>query len=300
MTAAFDEDFRTNRREFPTGYSMNRRTDAPAHGNPGPASNGDDSQDLQLDIDANYAVEIAPDIFWVGFYDEHEQLHCNPYLIRQGNESILIDPGSVPDFPVVARKVFSIVPAESISTFILQHQDPDLCAAVPIFEDLKASYEHQVISVKSTSYFVHHYGVKGELIRLDLKAGQPLKYKTPSGRELHFYWTPYAHSFGAMMTYDVTSGALFTSDILGGLGADWELYHNDAALKNMKQFMQLIMPTNQIMRYSLKLIEKINPQLICPQHGQIIPGADYPAIMRTLWDLPCGIDLIDDPLLQNL
>ncbi|MCR9142454.1 MAG: hypothetical protein NXI24_09400 [bacterium] len=263
-----------------------------------PAANP--AQDLELDIDANYAVEIAPDVYWVGFYDQHEQLHCNPYLIRHDGDSILIDPGSVPDFPVVARKVFSIIPAESISTFILQHQDPDLCAAVPIFEDLKPDYHHKVISVQSTSYFVHHYGVKGELIRLSLSAGEAYEYETGSGRKLQFYWTPYAHSFGAMMTFDVASGCLFTSDILGGLGAEWELYHNDQALDNMKSFMQLIMPSNQVLRYSLRLIEQVGARLICPQHGQIIQAEDLPRIVESLWDLPCGMDLIDDPILRNL
>lgn len=256
--------------------------------------------ELQLDIDANYAVEIAPGIYWVGFFDEHEQLHCNPFLIRHNDESILIDPGSVPDFPVVARKVFSIAPAESISTFILQHQDPDLCAAVPIFEDLKTERNHDILSVKETSYFIHHYGVKGTLQRLDLKPGKALPYSTPGGRELHFYLTPYAHSFGAMMTYDVASGALFTSDILGGLGAEWELYHNDQALENMKRFMQIIMPENRILRYCLRMIADIKPTIICPQHGQMIKAADFPAILEALWDLPCGIDLIDDPLFLEM
>ena len=256
--------------------------------------------DIRIDIDTNYAVEIAPDVHWVGFYDEDEKLHCNPYLIRNNPDSILIDAGSVPDFPVVARKVFSIVSADSISTFVLQHQDPDLCAAVPIFEDLKTNQNHSVISVKSTSYFIHHYGVKGDLVRLDLKAGTALDYTTPGGRQLQFYWTPYAHSFGAMMTYDVKSGALFTSDILGGLGADWELYHNDRALENMKSFMQMIMPNNRILRYCLLLIKKVNARLICPQHGQIIKGEDFPRIAEVLWDLPCGMDLIDDPLLNEI
>jgi flavorubredoxin len=258
------------------------------------------SQDLQLEIDANYAVEIAPDVYWVGFYDEHEKLHCNPYLIRHNGDSILIDPGSVPDFPVVARKVFSIIPVESISTFILQHQDPDLCASVPIFEDLKGNLNHDVISVSATAYFVHHYGVKGNLVRLDLPAGRALDYTTPGGRELSFIWTPYAHSFGAMMTYDKASGVLFSSDILGGLGVEWELYHNEQALLNMKSFMQLIMPTNRILRYSLRLIQSFGAKLICPQHGQIIHAKDLPAIVDALWDLPCGLDRIEDSVLREI
>ncbi|MFO1479522.1 MAG: hypothetical protein U1F40_04915 [Turneriella sp.] len=88
---------------------------------------------VELQIDTTHAVEIAKNVYWIGFYDEEEKLHCNPFLIKNGPETILIDPGSLPHFPVVARKAFALASADSISSIVLQHQDPDLCAAVPIF-----------------------------------------------------------------------------------------------------------------------------------------------------------------------
>jgi len=42
------------------------------------------------------AVEIAPGIFWVGFYDAPSGLHCNPYLIVDEDEAVVIDGGSRP------------------------------------------------------------------------------------------------------------------------------------------------------------------------------------------------------------
>ena len=33
---------------------------------------------MEREIDTDHAVEIAPHIFWVGFYDQGEKLHCNP------------------------------------------------------------------------------------------------------------------------------------------------------------------------------------------------------------------------------
>ncbi|MCB1319133.1 MAG: hypothetical protein KDK34_02705, partial [Leptospiraceae bacterium] len=47
------------------------------------------------EIDFTRPVTIAPDIFWVGIYLENDPFQCHPYLIRNGNESILIDPGSM-------------------------------------------------------------------------------------------------------------------------------------------------------------------------------------------------------------
>ncbi|PJZ30574.1 hypothetical protein CH378_06795 [Leptospira kmetyi] len=249
-----------------------------------------------MEIDTNYAVEIAEDVYWIGFYDERESLHCNPYMIKNGESTILIDPGSIPDFPVVARKIFSLVAPDSIETIILQHQDPDLCANVPIFEDLRGDTQVQLIAETRTVYLIKHYGVKGSVVRI----GDSLTdFETPSGRKLQFISTPFAHSPGAMITYDVKSKVLFTSDILGGLGNEWALYHDARALDNMKAFMQAYIPSNLALRYALLRIQSFDADVIAPQHGQIIRKEQLPAIIDELWNLPCGLDLIKDEMIQK-
>ncbi len=46
--------------------------------------------------DYNYSgpIEVDSGIFWVGFADDNAGLHCNPYLIVEEDEAILIDGGS--------------------------------------------------------------------------------------------------------------------------------------------------------------------------------------------------------------
>ena len=254
---------------------------------------------VELQIDTTHAVEIAKNVYWFGFYDEEEKLHCNPFLIKNGPETILIDPGSLPHFPVVARKAFALASADSISSIVLQHQDPDLCAAVPIFEDLRENAQMDIYCAVGTSYLIHHYGIKGTYRTIPNKIGA-YNLKTKGGRDLDFYWTPYAHSFGAMMTHDKATNTLFTSDILGGVGSSWALYHDQPALDNMKAFMQLIMPSNKILRYALQMIRDIDPEIAAPQHGQILRRRDIAEVIAFLWDLPCGIDLIDDPRLKTV
>ena len=60
------------------------------------------------------AIEIAPQIYWVGVYDPKAHFHCNPYLLVNGGESVLFDPGPMPHFPTIARKVSSVVKFEDI------------------------------------------------------------------------------------------------------------------------------------------------------------------------------------------
>lgn len=256
-----------------------------------------DTQELNLEIDTNYAVEIAEGVYWVGFYSEEDALHCNPYLIKTKENAVIIDPGSVPDFPIVARKVFSIIQPQNIDTIILQHQDPDLCAGVPIFEDMRNDYEHTIVSEVRAAYLIKHYGVKG---KLHMVTPENNTYVTSDGRELEFLTTPFAHFAGAIMTYDKTSRVLFTSDILGGLGKDWELFHSDKALQNMKTFLSLYMPSNRALRYALLKIQSVDAEIIAPQHGQIIKKEQLPMIIDALWDLQCGLDLIDDEFMKKV
>ena len=56
-------------------------------------------------IDYENPVEIAEEIYWVGFYDAQSGLHCNPYLIIDNDEAIVIDGGSRPDFATVMMKI---------------------------------------------------------------------------------------------------------------------------------------------------------------------------------------------------
>lgn len=50
-------------------------------------------------------VDIAEGVYWVGYSDENRGLHCNPYLIIEGDEAALIDGGNRDDFSTVMLKI---------------------------------------------------------------------------------------------------------------------------------------------------------------------------------------------------
>ena len=63
-------------------------------------------------------IEIDNGIFWVGATDEAGSLHCNPYLIVDHGEGVLIDPGSPLDFEAVFDNVTALIPLENIKYVI--------------------------------------------------------------------------------------------------------------------------------------------------------------------------------------
>ncbi len=49
-------------------------------------------------MDLSKPIEIAEDVFWVGYLVPNDPFQCHAYLIRNKDESILIDPGSMISF----------------------------------------------------------------------------------------------------------------------------------------------------------------------------------------------------------
>lgn len=85
-------------------------------------------------MDRLHPAEIASGIYWVGEGSQTKGLQCNPYLLIDGQEAVLIDPGSVLDFESVWENVCGLVSPDRIRYVILHHQDPDLASSVPLFE----------------------------------------------------------------------------------------------------------------------------------------------------------------------
>lgn len=240
-------------------------------------------------LDMADAVEIGDGIYWIGFFDKESQLNSNPFLIVDGDETVLIDPGSIPDFPVIMRKIIDVVNPETISTIIAAHQDPDVCGNLPVIEDVIHRADLKIVAHSTTHRLIYHYGIKSELYAVD---EHDYSLTLRSGRKLEFVYTPYLHSPGAIITYDTRSKSLFTSDIFGSLSNTANLYAGKEFPESMARWHQAIMPGNLLLRGAMDIIERMDITRILPQHGSLIPGDRIPEAISYLKNLPCGYDLI--------
>ncbi|HEX3033145.1 MAG TPA: response regulator [Bacillota bacterium] len=227
-------------------------------------------------------VELAKNVFWVGGNEQNGGLHCNPYLIVDGEEAVLIDPGSVLDFEYVYANVCSIVPLERIKYIILHHQDPDFCSSVPLFEQKGACAK--IVTHWRTETLVKYYGIKSDYYIVN-EHGFRLVLK--SGRVLGFIQTPYLHFPGAITTYDYSSKILFSSDLFGAFSYEWNLYANDDYIEKMKTFHEHYMPSNDIIRPVMEKFLTLDIAMIAPQHGSVIRN-NIEEHIKALRDLECG------------
>jgi len=227
-------------------------------------------------------VEIAHKIYWVGGSGQDGGLHCNPYLIVDEDEAVLIDPGSVLDFEYVLENIGSIVPLDKIKYVILHHQDPDLASSVPLFEQKGASFK--IVTHWRTQTIVKYYGIKSYYYIVNENG---FKLVLNSGRVLSFVQTPYLHFPGAIATYDNSSKLLFSSDLFGAFSFEWSLYAGDNYLEKMKTFHEHYMPSNEVIRPVMEVLLGMDISMIAPQHGSII-NKNIRRYIKALRDLECG------------
>ncbi len=225
---------------------------------------------------------IADGIYWVGSSQRSGALQCNPYLILDGDEAVLVDPGSVLDFEDVLKNVKSLTPIDKISYVVLHHQDPDFCASVPSFE--KEGAKFKIVTQWRAQVLIQYYGVRSDYYIVD---EHDYRLRLRSGREITFVPTPYLHFPGGFASYDSKTKTLFSSDLFGSMSTEWSLFAQDGYIEKMKTFHEHDMPSNDILRPVMETFMMMDIRTIAPQHGSVIKQ-DVIAHIRALRDLECG------------
>ncbi len=237
----------------------------------------------------NYSepVEIAEKVYWVGCKIPNDPFQCHVYLIENGDESILIDPGSRITYEETRKKIERVVPLDSVKYLICHHQDPDIVGCVEDLVKDSKTRKTVVTHWRAWALLKHHnwdvdlYEVEENTWRL--KAGD---------RKLRFIFTPYLHFPGAFCSFDENSKVLFSSDLFGAMNEEFELFASDPYdyFMKLKPFHEHYMPSNIILNNGLDKIEKLREiELIAPQHGSIIRKEFVRPIIRELRKLRCGL-----------
>jgi len=221
--------------------------------------------------DLSEAVPIAEGIYWVGFEDDAASLRCNAYLLVDGSSAVIFDPGSVPHFPVVGRKVLSIVDPGQIEAVVLSHQDPDLCGALPVLEDLIGRDDLVIAAHSRMSVLIRYYGLHGPLYDVDQHGWQ---LRLQSGRQLYFGFAPYLHAPGAIMTYDPVTKVLFSGDLGGTAVGGGPLFAGDEYGAEAAEFHRAYMPPGRTLAVLLDRLAALDIRIVAPQHGRVVVGPE--------------------------
>ena len=240
------------------------------------------------DADTRHAIKIADRIWWVGHVLDDDVFQCHVYLLEQGDQSVLFDPGSRLTFAGTLRKIEEVIPFTHIRYFVCHHQDPDIAAALPLIDQMVERDDAVVVTHWRAQALLKHYG-----LRLPFWLVDEHDWRLPLlDRELRFVFTPYAHFPGAICSFDPSTQVLFSSDLFGGFTEKPTLLaKNESHFEVLRPFHEHYMPSRDILDFAISQIERHPVQIIAPQHGSIIPPPLVPFMLEKLRHLDCGIYL---------
>lgn len=227
---------------------------------------------------------VTEDLYWVGANDHRLHLFENIHPIPRGvsyNAYLLLDEQTVLFDTVdwsacrqLLENVEHLLGERPLNYLVINHMEPDHGASIE--EVLLRWPEVKIISTEKAFMFMHQFGfqVDGHEC-IEVKEGDTYSF---GKHNVAFVGAPMVHWPEAMVTFDTTSGVLFSADAFGSFGAlDGKLFADEVNfdrdwIDDARRYL-----TNIVGKYGphiqllLKKAGGILDQIkyICPLHGPV-------------------------------
>jgi two-component system, cell cycle response regulator len=247
-------------------------------------------------MDRPRPVEIAPDTWWVGRRLTNDEFQCHAYLLVNGSDSVLLDPGSPLTIDTTMDLVSQVIDLQDIKYLVCHHPDPDIAASLPILSRVLDRDDVLVVTEWRARALLKHYGHRFEYWLVE---DHDWRMPLSDGRDLEFQLTPYLHFPGAFMSYDTGTRVLFSSDLFGGFVPDSDIlvsHDLDYILESARPFHQHYMPSTALLQAGLERVRHRWPdiEVIAPQHGHVIPKTLVAGAFAGLQRIECGVFALSD------
>lgn len=241
-------------------------------------------------------IDLGHGVWWVGMRLPNDRFQSHAYYLHHPDGGVLFDPGSPVTIEATMAKVARIADPQSIRWLVCHHPDPDIASALPWLSEVLQSDQVKVVTEWRAAALIKFYGFRFDTWLVEEHGWQlPLA----EDRVVEFQLTPYLHFPGAFVSYDRTSGILFSSDLFGGFVPDSTVLISDdlpSILQAARPFHQHYMPSSELLAAGLKRIQRRWPRINCiaPQHGHIIASGAVAGAFEGLSRLECGVFSIGD------
>ena len=132
----------------------------------------------------------------------------NEYLVTNGSQGMLIDPGGAEIFPAVFSALSSEFDPSALSAIFASHQDPDVCSSLALWLEFNPKMHCYVSWLWSS--FIPHFGGTAETFTQIPDEGMDISL---GGLTLRTVPAHYLHSSGNFNLYDKVAKVLFSGDV---------------------------------------------------------------------------------------
>ncbi|MBI5918537.1 MAG: MBL fold metallo-hydrolase [Nitrosomonadales bacterium] len=217
-------------------------------------------------------------------------IDTNEYLVVNGEQALLTDPGGMEIFPAVFSAISTEIDPRQIRSLFASHQDPDIISSLSLWLDFNPEIRCY-LSWLWESFIPHFGGNEQTFISLPDAGGEILL----GSLKLQAVPAHYLHSSGNFHLYDAKARILFSGDVGAALlpsGND-ELFVKDfdQHIAHARGFHQRWMGSQEAVRDWCERASQLKIDMLCPQHGAIYQGADVERFINWFAELKVGTGL---------
>jgi flavorubredoxin len=225
---------------------------------------------------------------------EEDGVRSNQFLVLHDDAGVLLDPGGFGVMPRVLAEMLHYISPDQLKGIVLSHQDPDIVGGISTWLELT---EADVYVSRIWIRFLPHYGIKA-MRRFVGVPDEGMAYNVAPGFDLQLVPAHFLHSEGQINVYDPIAKILFTGDIGAAMlptDKDYAFVDDFSAhLPYIEAFHRRYMCANRAARIWVKMVSKLDIDIIAPQHGPIYRGQAVKDFLAWFNELQCGVDLMAD------
>lgn len=214
-------------------------------------------------------------------------IDTNEYLVMDGAEAMLTDPGGIEIFPAVFAAISAEFDPARITRLFASHQDPDIISSLALWLDYKPELRCYLSWLWGS--FVPHFGGDDQTFISIPDEGMDIPL---GGLTLRAVPAHYLHSSGNFQLYDAKARILFSGDVGAALPPPEEdilfVRDFDRHIRHARGFHQRWMGSNEAKLDWCERAAAMDIDMMCPQHGSIYTGADVGRFINWFAELPVG------------
>ena len=233
-------------------------------------------------------------------FDE-ESVPSNQFLIIDGDEAAILDPGGDLTFTPLTMQVTRFISLDKVRYVIGSHQDPDILASMPRL--LIHTEQAKLVRPSLWERFLPHYNSAFTKGRLKQNLSERIIGVSDAGTflplgESGLVAVPahFLHSVGNLQFYDPISGILFSGDMGASLVDDSSMPVVDFEQHTAKMigFHRRYMTSIKAARLWVEAVRRLDVTMMVPQHGMRLEGSKiFHQFLDWVCQLECGIDLLN-------
>ncbi|MBN1761267.1 MAG: FprA family A-type flavoprotein [Chitinispirillaceae bacterium] len=226
-------------------------------------------------------VAIEKNTYWVGVNDRTTDLFeglwpiegigvsYNSYIIKD-EKNVLIDLAKGIKTDDFFNQISRIVDIDKLDYVIVNHMEPDHTGVIKTLRKIARNVEI-LCSPKAVKMLQDYYGISEDV--REVKDGETLSI---GSHELQFVHVPFVHWPETMVTFDTTTGVLFSCDAFGGYGAFQGTIFDDECTdlsfyekESLRYYSNIVAKFSTPVLNAIKKLDGVALKIIAPSHGLV-------------------------------